>query len=98
MNGYENFLEMCAEQINSVESYRLMMQHMFADGVFNRGRIEVWFYVTQNVYERLPVHERERCHELVLEWFSVFEKKWSGSHVEHMRITWDEFPHQNILS
>ena len=41
MNGYENFLEMCAEQINSVESYRLTIQHMFADGVFNRGRIEV---------------------------------------------------------
>ena len=54
--------------------------------------------MTQNVYERLPVHERERCHELVLEWFSVFETKWSGSHVEHMRITWDEFPHQTILS
>ena len=51
------------------------MQHMFADDIFNVGRIKVWFYVTQNVYKRLPFYEREGCHELVLEWFSVFENQ-----------------------
>ena len=98
LNGNENILEKLCEQIDSVESYRLTMQHMFADDVSSRGRIEVWFYVTQNVYKRLSVHEQERCHELVLEWFSVFEAQWSASHVEHMRIMWDEFRHHNVLN
>ena len=53
LNGYENILEKLSEQIDSVESYRLTMEHMFADDVFSRGRIEVWFYVTQNVYKSL---------------------------------------------
>ena len=91
MNGYENILETLSEQINSIESYQLTMQHMFADDIFNVGRIKVWFYVTQNVYKRLPFYEQEGCHELVLEWFSVFENQCPDICVQHMRITWEEF-------
>ena len=88
LNGYENILETLSEQIDSIESYRLTMQHMFADDIVNEERVKVWFYVPRNVYKRLPVCERERCHELVLEWFSVFERKCPASCVEH--VTWDE--------
>ena len=91
MNHYDNILETLSEEINSIESYRLTMQYMFADDIFNVGRIKVWFYVSQNVYKRLPFYERERCHELVLEWISVFERKCPDSCVEHMHITWEEF-------
>ena len=91
MNGYENILETLSEQINSLESYGLTMQHMFADDSFNVGRIKMWFYVTQNVYKRLPFYEREGCHELVLEWFSVFENQCPDISVQHMCILWEEF-------
>ena len=66
------------------------MQQMFADGIFNIGRMKVWFYVSQSVYEKIPAHEREQCHELLMEWFSVFETKCPVIHVEHMRNKWDE--------
>ena len=62
MNGYENFLDMCAAQINSLQNYQLTIQHMFADGIFNIGRMKVWFYVSQSVYKKIPAHEREQCH------------------------------------
>ena len=35
---------------------------MFADGIFNIGRMKVWFYVSQSVYKKIPAHEREQCH------------------------------------
>ena len=95
MNGYENVLETLSEQINSIESYRLMMQYMFADDIFNIGRVKVWFHVSRYVYKRLPVQERERCHELVLEWFSVFERQCPDICVQHMRIMWEEFRRRN---
>ena len=90
MNHYEN-LEKLSEEINSIKSYQLTMQYMFADDIFNVGRIKVWFYVSQNVYKRLPFYEWERCHELVLECFSVFENHCPDICVQHMRITWEEF-------
>ena len=91
MNGYENVLETLSEQINSIESYRLTMQYMFADDIFNIGRVKVWFHVSRYVYKRLPVQERERCHELVLEWFPVFERQCSDICVQHMQDKWDKF-------
>ena len=42
----------------SVESYQLTMQYLFSDDICNLGWVKVWFYVTQNVYKRLPGHER----------------------------------------
>ena len=99
MNGYENFPAMCAAQINSLQNYQLTMQHMFADGIFNIGRIKVWFYVSQSLYKKIPAHEWEQCHELVMEWFSVFETKCPVIHVEHMRNKWDEIGRcWNVLS
>ena len=95
MNGYENVLETLSEEINSIESYRLTMQYMFADDIFNVGRIKVWFYVSQNVYKRLPAQERERCHELVLEWFPVFERQCPDICVQHMQDKWDKFRRRN---
>ena len=71
------------------------MQYMFADDIFNVGRVKVWFHVSRYVYKRLPVQERERCHELVLEWFSVFERQCPDIYVQHMRIMWEEFRRRN---
>ena len=71
------------------------MQDMFSDDIFNVGRIDVWFFVTQCVYKRLPHHDRKLCHELVLEWFSVFETNCPDIHVEHMRNKWNAFRRRN---
>ena len=91
LNGYETALERKSQQLTFAKSYQLAMQAMFSDEIFNRGRIEVWFYVSQNVYKRLPMREREQCHELVLEWFSLFEIKCPDIHIAHLRNEWSEF-------
>ena len=50
-------------------------------------------------YKKIPAHEREQCHELIMEWFSVFETKCPVIHVKHMRNKRDEIRHCcNVLN
>ena len=51
MGVYKDTVDMLAEQINSVQSYRETMHCLFCDEIYNMGRIRVWFYVSQNVYK-----------------------------------------------
>ena len=75
LNGYEPVLEMHSKQITSLSSYKLCMDHLFSDKIYNIGRVRVWFFVTQQVYPRLAKHEQQQCHEIVCLWFGKFKQK-----------------------
>ena len=80
-----------SKQITSLSSYKLCMNHLFSDEIYNIGRIHVWFYVTQQVYPRLHKHEQQQFHEIVCLWFAKFKQKFPeyAKELDHMRTTWD---------
>ena len=43
LNGYEAVLEMHSKQITSLSSYKLCIDHLFSDQIYNIGRIRVCF-------------------------------------------------------
>ena len=58
MKSYETVLEMYSKQLTSLSSYTLCTEDLFSDQIYNIGRIQVCFFVTQQVYPRLPKHEQ----------------------------------------
>ena len=95
MNGYETVIEMYSKPLTSLSSYTLCTEDLFPDQIYNIGRIQVWFLVTQQVYPRLPKHEQQQCHEAVCLWFAKFKQKCPeyAKQLEHMRKNWDQFIH-----
>ena len=95
MNGYETVLEMYSKQLTSLSSYTLCTEDLFSDQIYNFGWIQVCFFVTQQVYPRLPKHEQQQCHEAVCLWFAKFKQKCPeyAKQLEHMQKTWDLFIH-----
>ena len=91
LNDYEAVLEMHSKQITSLSRYKLCIDHLFSDEIYNIGRIRVWFYVTQQVYPRLHKQEQQQCHETVCLWFAKFKQKCPeyAKELDHMRTTWD---------
>ena len=91
LNGYETVLEMYSKQIMSLSHYKLCIEHLFSDHIYNSGRIHVWFFVTKQVYLRLSKHEQQQCHEEVCFWFAKFKDKCPNysKELDHMRKTWD---------
>ena len=91
LNDYEAVLEMHSKQITSLSRYKLCIDHLFSDEIYNIGRIRVWFFVTQLVYPRLHKHEQQQCHETVCLWFAKFKQKCPeyAKELHHMRTTWD---------
>ena len=91
MKSYETVLEMYSKQLTSLSSYTLCTEDLFSDQIYNIGRIQVWFFVTQHVYPRLPKHEQQQCHEAVCVWFAKFKHKCPDyiTELDHMRKTWD---------
>ena len=95
LNGYEAVLEMHSKQITSLSSYKLCIDHLFSDEIYNIGRIQVWFFVSQQVYPRLSNNEQLECHEAVCLWFAKFKQKCTehAKQLDSMRKTWDQFIH-----
>ena len=91
MKSYETILEMYSKQLTSLSSYTLCTEDLFSDQIYNIGRIQVCFFVTQHVYPRLPKHEQQQCHEAVCVWFAKFKQKCPDyiTELDHMRKTWD---------
>ena len=44
LNDYEAVLEMHSKQITSLSSYKLCIDHLFSDEIYNIGRIRVCFF------------------------------------------------------
>ena len=85
-------LEMYSKQITSLSSYKLCIDHLFSDEIYNIGSICVcFFFVTQQVYPRLAKHEQQQCHETVCLWFAKLKQQCPDCAKElgHMRTTWD---------
>ena len=82
---------MYSKQLTSLSSYTLCTEDLFSDQIYNIGRIQVCFFVTQQVYPRLPKHEQQQCHEAVCVWFAKFNQKCPDyiTELDHMRKTWD---------
>ena len=89
MNGYENFLDICAAQINSLQNYQLTMQHV------------CWWHLQYRSHESVVLCE-SKCQKKdsyswtrAMSWVSngmVFcvWNKCPVIHVEHMQNKWDE--------
>ena len=95
LNGYEAVLEMHSKQITSLSSYKLCIDHLFSDQIYNIGRIRVWFFVSQQVYHRLSKHEQQQCHETVCLWFAKFKQQCPdyAKELGDMKKTWDSNIH-----
>ena len=48
LNEYEAVLEMHSKQITSLSSYKLCIDHLFSDEIYNIGRIRVCFFLSPN--------------------------------------------------
>ena len=94
-SNHEASINYWSHKINCVESYQQCSKALFEDAEFNLGCIEVWFHFTKHVYKRLESHQQARCHQFVLEWFTLFESRCPHYKVQfsNMRETWDAFTH-----
>ena len=54
LNDYKAVPEMHSKQITSLSSYKLCIDHLFSDEIYNIGRVRVCFFVTQQVYPDYP--------------------------------------------
>ena len=75
LNGYKSILEEHPKHITCLQSYQDCIEHLFADQIYNFGWVNVWFHISEFLYSRIPIYDKEPFHEAVCKWFYVFEKK-----------------------
>ena len=75
LNGYKSILGEHPKHITCLQSYQDCIEHLFDDQIYNFGWVKVWFHISEFLYSRIPIYDKEPFHEAVCKWFYVFEKK-----------------------
>ena len=58
--------------ITTADAYDITSYYMFDDGIYNLGRIEVWYIMSCVVYNRLPPDQRISLNTYFMTWMTTF--------------------------
>ena len=58
--------------ITTAHGYDNTITEMFEDGIFSRGRVEVWYIASCAVHNHLPVDQHPMLDDYFWKWMSVF--------------------------
>ena len=64
-----------SNSITSVEAYEIASYYMFDDGIYNLGRVEVWYVMSCEVYNRLPLDQRISLNTYFMKWMSTLSQQ-----------------------
>jgi len=69
---YQSRILELSKTITSVDDYDKISTLMFENDIYNRGRVEVWFIMSCDVHNRLPVDQQDSLEECFTKWMSSF--------------------------
>ena len=61
-----------SNSIATADAYNITSYCMFDDGIYNLGRIEVWYIMSWEVYNRLPPDQRISLNTYFMSWMITF--------------------------
>ena len=61
-----------SSSITTADAYDITSYYMFDDGIYNLGRIEVWYVMSCTVHDRLPPDERISLNTYFMRWMITF--------------------------
>ena len=61
-----------SNSIATADAYNITSYYMFDDGIYNLGRIEVWYIMSREVYNRLPADQRISLNTYFMTWMTTF--------------------------
>ena len=61
-----------SNSITTADAYDITSYYMFDDGIYNLGRIEVWYIMSRVVYNLLPPDQRISLNTYFMTWMTTF--------------------------
>ena len=86
-----NYIYNLAKKLSSATEFEDCSIVMFDDGVFNHGRMEVWYCFAHAMWEHLPISEHMMLDRYVRKWFIHFLTKLPEQKncIQEMQSEWE---------